>query len=219
MITLKLIFSEEGKVLGAQGVGSDGVDKRIDVIAAVIRLGGTVADLTELELCYAPPYSSAKDPVNMAGFVAENVLAGRVDTLSIEEFLDYDRENTILVDVRTEVEYNNGHLEGALHIPVDNLRARLGELDKTKEILEYCQIGLRGYVASRILTQNGYKVKNLTGGYKSCLMSPVKPPCVAPVETSNNQIVDPDTQVVKGDAGKEISDYKKKHSDCGICSE
>lgn len=219
MITLKLIFSEDGKVLGAQGVGSDGVDKRIDVIAAVIRLGGTVADLTELELCYAPPYSSAKDPVNMAGFVAENVLAGRVDTLSIEEFLDYDRENTILVDVRTEVEYNNGHLEGALHIPVDNLRARLGELDKTKEILEYCQIGLRGYVASRILTQNGYKVKNLTGGYKSCLMSPVKPPCVAPVETSNNQFVDPDTQVVKRDAGKENSDYKKKHSDCGICSE
>ncbi|SHI50409.1 CoA-disulfide reductase [Desulfosporosinus lacus DSM 15449] len=219
MMTLKLIFNEEGKILGAQGVGSDGVDKRIDVIATVIRLGGTVSDLTELELCYAPPYSSAKDPVNMAGFVAENVLAGRVDIMSIEEFLDYDRENTILVDVRTETEYNNGHLEGALHIPVDSLRARLGELDKTKEILEYCQIGLRGYVASRILTQNGYNVKNLTGGYKSCLMSPLKPPCVVPAATSEKQSVDPDTQVVKSDTGKEISDYKKKQSDCGICSE
>ena len=219
MMTLKLIFNEEGKILGAQGVGIDGVDKRIDVIATVIRFGGTVTDLTELELCYAPPYSSAKDPVNMAGFVAENVLAGRVDIMSIEQFMEYDRENTILVDVRTEKEYNGGHLEGALNIPVDSLRARLGELDKTKEILEYCQIGLRGYVASRILTQNGYSVKNLTGGYKSCLISPFKPPCVAPVETAEKQMVDPDTQVVKGNAGNEISDYKKSHSDCGICSE
>ncbi|GAB6151885.1 FAD-dependent oxidoreductase [Desulfosporosinus burensis] len=219
MMTLKLIFNEEGKILGAQGVGNDGVDKRIDVIATVIRLGGSVTDLTELELCYAPPYSSAKDPVNMAGFVAENVLAGRVDDISIEQFMEHDRENTILLDVRTEREYKGGHLEGALNIPVDSLRARLGELDKSKEILEYCQIGLRGYVASRILSQKGYNVKNLTGGYKSCLMSPLKPACVAPVETLEKQIVDPDTQVVKGDAGKEISDYQKSHSDCGICSE
>ncbi len=219
MMTLKLIFSEEGKVLGAQGVGYDGVDKRIDVIATVIRLGGTVTDLTELELCYAPPFSSAKDPVNMAGFVAENVLAGRVDVLSIEQFMEYDQENTILLDVRTETEYSGGHLEGSLNIPVDNLRARLGELDKSKEILEYCQIGLRGYVASRILTQNGYNVKNLTGGYKSCLMSPLKPDCTAPVESTEKQIIDPDTQVVKGDLGKETSDYNKSHSDCGICSE
>jgi rhodanese-related sulfurtransferase len=219
MMTLKLIFNEDGKILGAQGVGSDGVDKRIDVIATAIRLGGTVTDLTELELCYAPPYSSAKDPVNMAGYVAENVLAGKVDIMSIEQFIDYDRENTLLLDVRTETEYNGGHLEGALHIPVDSLRARLGELDKSKEILEYCQIGLRGYVASRILTQNGYNVKNLTGGYKSCLMSPLKPACVAPVETPEKQIVDPDTQVVKGNMGKEISDYAKSHSDCGLCSE
>lgn len=218
-MTLKLIFNEEGKIFGAQGVGSDGVDKRIDVIATVIRLGGTVTDLTELELCYAPPYSSAKDPVNMAGYVAENVLAGRVDDLSIEEFMNYDRKNTVLLDVRTEKEYNNGHLEGALHIPVDSLRVRLGELDKSKEILGYCQIGLRGYVASRFLTQNGYNVKNLTGGLKSCLMSPLKPACVAPVETTEKHIVDPDTQVVKGNEGKETSDYQKSHSDCGICSE
>jgi len=198
MMTLKLIFNEEGKVLGAQGIGRDGVDKRIDVIATVIRLGGTVTDLTELELCYAPPYSSAKDPVNMAGFVAENVLAGRVEVMSIEQFMEYDRENTILLDVRTEKEYiGGGHLEGALNIPVDRLRARLGELDITKEILLYCQIGLRGYVASRILTQNGYNVINLTGGYKSCLISPLNLSCVAPVETPEKQIVNPNTQVVK----------------------
>jgi NADPH-dependent 2,4-dienoyl-CoA reductase/sulfur reductase-like enzyme/rhodanese-related sulfurtransferase len=202
MMTLKLIFNEEGKILGAQGVGIDGVDKRIDVIATVIRLGGTVTDLTELELCYAPPYSSAKDPVNMAGFVAENVLQNRVDVLSIGQFMDYNRENTTLLDVRTEGEYQGGHLEGAINIPVDSLRGRLGELDKSKEILEYCQIGLRGYVASRILSNNGYDVKNLTGGYKSCLMSPLKPARVAPVETSDKQIVDPDTQVVKGEESK-----------------
>lgn len=219
MMTLKLIFNEEGKILGAQGVGIDGVDKRIDVIATVIRLGGSVTDLTELELCYAPPFSSAKDPVNMAGFVAGNVLAGRVDVASIEQLTDYDWENTVLVDVRTEKEYNAGHLEGALNIPVDSLRARLGELDKTKTILEYCQVGLRGYVASRILTQNGYTVKNLTGGFKSCLMSPVKLACVGPVETAEKLIVDPDTQVVKGAVEKETSDYKKSHSDCGMCSE
>lgn len=218
MMTLKLIFNKEGKILGAQGVGSDGVDKRIDVIATVIRLGGTVTDLTELELCYAPPYSSAKDPVNMAGYVAENVLTDRVSNLTVEQFVQYDRENTILLDVRTEKEYNGGHLEGALNIPVDSLRERLGELDKTKEILEYCQIGLRGYVGSRFLTQNGYKVKNLTGGYKSCLMSPLNPACVAPVETTEKYIVDPDTQVVKANESQETSDYQKSHSDCGICS-
>lgn len=156
-MTLKLIFNEEGKIFGAQGVGYDGVDKRIDVIATVIRLGGTVTDLTELELCYAPPFSSAKDPVNMAGFVAENVLAGRMDSITPEQLGAYEEENTLLLDVRTEMEFNNGHLEGAINIPVDGLRERMGELDKNKERLEYCQVGLRGYVASRILSQNGFK--------------------------------------------------------------
>ncbi|SPF38626.1 pyridine nucleotide-disulfide oxidoreductase family protein [Candidatus Desulfosporosinus infrequens] len=199
MMTLKLIFNEEGKVLGAQAVGADGVDKRIDVIATVIRLGGTVTDLTELELCYAPPFSSAKDPVNMAGYVAENILAGRVEVITTEQLATYDRENTILLDVRTEIEYNTGgHLEGSINIPVDSLRGKLGELDKTKEILEYCQIGLRGYVASRILTQNGFKVKNIDGGYKSCLMSPFKPATVDPIETPDKPLINPDTQIVKG---------------------
>ena len=166
-MTLKLIFNDEGKILGAQGVGSEGVDKRIDVLATAIRFGGTVTDLTELELCYAPPFSSAKDPVNMAGYVAQNVLAGRMDVLTTEQFMAYDKENAIVLDVRTEKEFNNGHIEGAINIPVDSLRERIGELDKNKEILEYCQVGLRGYVAARILEQKGFKVKNLTGGYKS----------------------------------------------------
>ncbi|TGE38827.1 CoA-disulfide reductase [Desulfosporosinus fructosivorans] len=183
-LTLKLIFNEDGKILGAQSVGRDGVDKRIDVIATVIRLGGTVDDLTELELCYAPPFSSAKDPVNMAGYVAQNVLAGRVDPISMEQYMAYDQENTVLVDVRTELEFKNGHFEGALNIPVDSLRERLGELDKDKEILEYCQIGLRGYVASRILTQKGYKVKNIDGGYKSSLTMAVKPRIVEGLDIS-----------------------------------
>jgi len=174
-MTLKLIFNDEGTILGAQGVGYDGVDKRIDVLATVIRLGGTVNDLAELELCYAPPFSSAKDPVNMAGFVAQNVLAGRMEVLTTDEFMAYDRENTTVLDVRTEIEFENGHIEGAINIPVDDLRARIGELDKNKEIIEYCQVGLRGYVASRILSQKGFKVKNLTGGYKSVLSSKFKP--------------------------------------------
>ena len=151
-----------------------GVDKRIDVLATVIRLGGTVTDLTELELSYAPPFSSAKDPVNMAGFVAENVLAGRMDVLTTDQFMAYDKENAIVLDVRTEMEFNNGHIEGAINIPVDSLRERIGELDKNKEILEYCQVGLRGYVAARILNQKGFKVKNLTGGYKSVSIQKAK---------------------------------------------
>lgn len=166
-ITLKLVFGLDGKVLGAQAVGIDGVDKRIDVIATLIRMGGTVSDLTELELSYAPPFSSAKDPVNMAGYVAENVLAGRMDTMTPSEYLAYDKTNTILLDVRTPMEFQKGHLEGALNIPVDSLRERLNELDPEKEIIEYCQVGLRGYIAATILTQHGFKVKNVTGGFKS----------------------------------------------------
>lgn len=216
-MTLKLIFNEEGKILGAQGVGYDGVDKRIDVIATVIRLGGTVADLTELELCYAPPFSSAKDPVNMAGYVAENVLAGRVDVITAEELLAYDKENTLLLDVRTESEFNNGHLEGAVNIPVDNLRERIRELDKSKEIIEYCQIGLRGYVASRILTQKGFKVKNIDGGYKCASMLNFKPNRVDNSDNTKRQMIDPDTQVVKGEVGKGVNDYDKSLDACGLC--
>ena len=216
-MTLKLIFNEDGKILGAQGVGYAGVDKRIDVIATVIRLGGTVTDLTELELCYAPPFSSAKDPVNMAGYVAENVLAGRVDVITAEESLAYDKGKTLLLDVRTEDEFKNGHLDGAVNIPVDSLRDRIGELDKSKEILEYCQIGLRGYVASRILTQNGFKVKNIDGGYKCVSMLNFKPSQVDNSDKTTRSVIDLDTQVVKGQVERGVNDYDKSLDACGLC--
>lgn len=174
-MTLKLIFNDEGRVLGAQAVGADGVDKRIDSIAAVIRLRGSVADLTELELAYAPPFSSAKDPVNMAGYTAENILTGRTNVFTADELGSRSSSGTMLIDVRTVLEHENGHIPGSLHIPVDELRERLGELDPAKEIWVYCQVGLRGYTASRILLQKGFSVRNLTGGYKSYQMAQYKP--------------------------------------------
>ncbi|MDF2557882.1 MAG: NAD(FAD)-dependent dehydrogenase [Bacillales bacterium] len=201
-MSLKLIFNEEGKILGAQGIGYEGVDKRIDVIATTIRLGGTVDDLAELELCYAPPFSSAKDPVNMAGFVAQNVLAGRSHMVAWKDLDKEEFEDFILIDVRTEQEFNNGHIEGAVNIPVDSLRERLNELNPNQTILEYCQVGLRGYVADRILSQNGFKVFNVTGGYRTSsnvAFNPEKP--IKSEEQKNeknsNITVDPDTQVVK----------------------
>lgn len=166
-MTLKLIFSEEGKVLGAQGIGKQGVDKRIDVIATVIRLGGTIEDLTELELSYAPPYSSAKDPVNIAGYVAQNVLEGRSHMTTWDSVSRMDPADYVLVDVRSEPEFRYGHVEGAVNIPVDELRDRLAELAPNKTIVEYCQVGQRGYVADRILSEHGYKAMNVTGGYKT----------------------------------------------------
>lgn len=166
-LTLKLIFSEEGKILGAQGIGKEGVDKRIDVIATAIRLGGTVTDLMELELSYAPPYSSAKDPVNIAGYVAQNVLEGRAHMTTWDGVDRMNPEDYVLVDVRSEPEFKYGHIEGAVNIPVDELRERLDELDPDKMIVEYCQVGQRGYVADRILSEKGYKVLNVTGGYKT----------------------------------------------------
>ena len=216
-LSLKLLFNDEGKILGAQSIGYDGVDKRIDVIATTIRLGGTVHDLAELELSYAPPFSSAKDPVNMAGFVAENILAKRMDVITPEDYLVYDKSNTILVDVRSEIEYNNGHIDGSINIPVDSLRDRLNELDKTKEIIAYCQVGLRGYIASRILSQNGFKVKNITGGYKSSLNSDFT--TTTPKDTNQRQIIDQDTQTVKSEVAitsNEIK-YDKILDACGLC--
>ncbi|MCX7903205.1 MAG: FAD-dependent oxidoreductase [Caloramator sp.] len=165
-MTIKLLFSpEDGKVLGAQVVGRDGVDKRIDVIATAIRHGLTVYDLEELELAYAPPYSSAKDPVNMAGFTAANILKGDMKIIHWEEIDKLDRNEYFIVDVRTDLEYETGHIEGAVNIPVDELRGRLNEIPRNKKIVVYCKVGLRGYIAYRILLQNGYDVYNLSGGY------------------------------------------------------
>ncbi|NLM36039.1 MAG: FAD-dependent oxidoreductase [Clostridiales bacterium] len=167
-LTIKLLFNDEGRILGAQVIGYDGVDKTIDVFATVMRLKGTIYDLTELELAYAPPYSSAKSPANMAGFVAENVLQGRMDVYRWKDIEgDLNINDIQLIDVRTKIEYENGHLDKAILMPVDELRDRLKELDKDKETYLYCQVGLRGYIASRILEHNGFKVRNMTGGYRT----------------------------------------------------
>jgi NADPH-dependent 2,4-dienoyl-CoA reductase/sulfur reductase-like enzyme/peroxiredoxin family protein/rhodanese-related sulfurtransferase/TusA-related sulfurtransferase len=221
-MTLKLIFNEAGKVLGAQGVGYDGVDKRIDVIATVIRLKGTVDDLAELELAYAPPFSSAKDPVNMAGFVAQNVLAGRSHITTWEEVNAMNQEDYILVDVRSEAEYNNGHIKGAINIPVDSLRSRLTELDPEKVIVEYCQVGVRGYIADRILTQNGYQVRNVTGGYKTASSLAIEANSTEAHEESQESneakrvVIDPDTQRVKEETEQGVR-YDKILDTCGLC--
>ncbi|WP_046226489.1 FAD-dependent oxidoreductase [Paenibacillus dauci] len=175
-LTIKLLFTPEGRILGAQAVGYEGVDKRIDDIAVAIRLNGTIHDLTELELSYAPPYSSAKDPVNMAGYAAQNIVNGHVQTFTFADIPSRHSEHSLLVDVRTDIEHQNGHIPGSISIPVDELRSRLDELDTAKEIWVYCQVGLRGYTAARILAQHGYQVKNLSGGYKTYkLMHPAPP--------------------------------------------
>lgn len=166
-MSIKLVFDQDRKVLGAQALGYEGVDKFIDVIATVIKYHGSIDELTELELAYAPPFSSGKSPVNMAGFVAENTLDGLVDNITLEKFQkDFDPLTMTLLDVRDEVEVQNGDIKGRIHIPLNDLRNRMTELDKNKEHYIYCQVGLRGYIASRILNQHGFKTRNLTGGYK-----------------------------------------------------
>lgn len=166
-MTLKLLFSPgEGQILGAQIVGYDGVDKRIDVLATAVRAKMTVYDLQELELAYAPPFSSAKDPVNMAGYVAANILQKAVQVVPWEEVPERVAGGAFLIDVRAPKEVEKGGVEGACNISVDELRARMDEIPKDKEILVFCQGGLRAYIAARILAQNGYDVKNIDGGYK-----------------------------------------------------
>ena len=169
-ITLKLLFApDSGCILGAQAVGMAGIDKRIDILAVAQRAGMTVFDLQDLELCYAPPFGSAKDVVNMAGFVAANVLRGDVALWEPEE-LDSLLDIQMLVDVRTFQENALGTIPGATCMPVDELRDRLEELPKDKELLVFCQVGLRGYVAARLLSQHGFKVRNLSGGYRRYAM-------------------------------------------------
>jgi rhodanese-related sulfurtransferase len=166
---LKLLFNPgSGALLGAQVVGSAGVDKRIDVLAVALRAGMTVYDLEHLELAYAPPYGSAKDPVNMAGFIASNLLRGDAPVFHAGE-LSAVKPEQVLVDVRSHGEFSHGTIPGAVNVPVDELRDRLNELPKDKELLVFCQVGLRGYLATRILTQRGYRARNLSGGYATYL--------------------------------------------------
>jgi len=166
-MTLKVLFHPEtGKVLGAQAVGGAGVDKRIDVLAVAIQAGMTVFDLEEMELAYAPQFGSAKDPINMAGFVAGGLLRGEHPQVDVEEFLATPAvERPFLLDVRTPKEFASGHIPGAVNIPVDDLRSRLVELPHDREIAAYCQVGQRGYLATRILRQKGYSASNIGGGY------------------------------------------------------
>lgn len=167
-MSIKTIFDKkDGRILGAQIVGYEGSDKRCDVFATAIRAHMTAYDLTELELCYAPPFGSAKDPVNMAGFVIENILTGKVKIFHWHDVEKLPRDGSVtLLDTRTELEYENGHIDGFINIPLDSLRERLSEIAQDKPVYVTCQIGLRGYIAARILAQNGFDVYNLSGGYR-----------------------------------------------------
>lgn len=167
-MTVKVLFDPEtGRLLGAQIVGFDGVDKRIDVLATAIRAGMTGLDLTELELAYAPPYGSAKDPVNMAGFVIENVLTRTVRQFHWDEVDTLPRDGSVtLLDTRTDEEVAHGRIEGTVHIPLDSLRDRVGELDPKKPVYINCHSGLRSYIACRILSQHGFTCYNLSGGWR-----------------------------------------------------
>jgi NADPH-dependent 2,4-dienoyl-CoA reductase/sulfur reductase-like enzyme/rhodanese-related sulfurtransferase len=167
-ITLKLLFEiPSGRVLGTQAVGGSGTEKRIDVISAVIKFRGTVFDLEELELTYAPPYSSAKDPVNMAGFVASNYLRGDITIKQWYDIDEFRKNNGIILDVRTNREHEAGKIEGSVNIPIHELRNRLSEIPKEKPILVYCKVGYRSYISTRMLLQYGFKkVFELTGGFK-----------------------------------------------------
>jgi len=171
MMAVKLLLSPStGKILGAQIVGGEGVDKRIDVFATAIHGAMTVFQLEELELAYAPPYGSAKDPVNVAGFVASNLLKGDVRKINWNEFSELDPETDVLIDLRNKDELEEtGKIEGALHIPLDELRDNLAGLDRNKRYITFCAIGLRGYIGYRILVQHGFDARNLSGGYKTFL--------------------------------------------------
>jgi len=171
-MALKLIFDPAtGEILGAQGVGGDGVDKRIDVLATAIRGGITAPELADLELAYAPPFGSAKDPVNMLGYMAENVLSGLCSPVQWGEVATYQDRGYELIDVRTIEEFDNGHMPGARSLPLDQLRERIDELS-AKDLVVTCQVGVRGHTATLLLGELGFNVKNLDGGYQTWAHSP-----------------------------------------------
>lgn len=161
-VHIKLVFGLDGKILGAQAVGREGVDKRIDVIATMLQLGGTVHDLAEAELCYAPQYGSAKDPVNIAGMMAENVLRGDMPLADWSRVAEPDHW---VLDVRDPEEYARGHIEGALNLPLSEFRRRLDEVPRDRPVWVYCAVGQRAYFAQRLLLQRGFDARNLSGGF------------------------------------------------------
>jgi NADPH-dependent 2,4-dienoyl-CoA reductase/sulfur reductase-like enzyme/rhodanese-related sulfurtransferase len=165
-MSLKLLFDpQDGRLLGAQAVGRAGVDKRIDVLAMAIQAGMTVFDLEEAELAYAPQFGAAKDPINMAGFIAAGVVRGDCAVVHADALPESVDEKTVVLDVRTADEFAGGHIPGAVNVPLDQLRESLGKLDRQRPIIAYCQVGQRGYLATRILTQAGFDAANLSGGY------------------------------------------------------
>jgi len=164
-IHIKLLFSrEDGRILGAQAIGEADVARRIDVIAMAMQMGGTVYDLEESELCYAPQFGAAKDPVNLAGMIAANHLRGG---LPLGDWEEVGGGQTEIVDVRTEAEYESGHIPGAKNIPLEELRHRLNELPRNRETWLVCQVGQRAYYATRLLLQKGFSVRNLPGGMET----------------------------------------------------
>ena len=167
-ISIKALYNKENKkILGAQALGVNGVDKFIDVIATSIKFKATIDDLSELELAYAPPFLSAKSPANMLGFIGQNIEDGLLEQVFMEDLKNYNEKENIILDVREELELIGGKFNNSINIPLSELRKRYNELPKDKEIWTYCAVGLRGYIASRFLSQKGYKVKNLAGGIKS----------------------------------------------------
>ena len=168
MMSIKALWDKKTlKLLGAQIVGFDGVDKRLDVLATAIRFGAKITDLAELELCYAPPFGSAKDPVNMLGFVAENVVTGKMKQFFWHDVESLPRDGSVtLLDTRTLLEVSRGKIEGFIHIPLDSLRSRIHEIPKDKPIYVHCHSGLRSYIACRILSGNGFDCYNLAGGWR-----------------------------------------------------
>lgn len=168
MMSIKALWDKKSlKIIGAQIVGFDGVDKRMDVLATAIRLGGKITDLTELELCYAPPFSSAKDPVNMLGFAAENIITGKMKQFFWNDVETLPHDNSVtLLDTRTVTEVERGKIDGFVNIPLDSLRERMNEIPKDKPVYVHCHSGLRSYIACRILQGNGYECYNLAGGWR-----------------------------------------------------
>ena len=181
---IKVLFEKNnGKILGAQIIGFEGVDKKIDVLATAIKFKATAYDLKDLDLAYAPPYSQAKDPINIVGYMIENILKGLVKQIHWENLLNH--KDAYILDVRTVLEYNKSHFKDAHNIEVDELRNNLNSIPKDKEILVYCHSGLRSYIACKILQANGYNCYNISGGYsfyenttlKNCLSEKGKKPC------------------------------------------
>lgn len=228
-LSIKINFSpDNGKLLGAQIVGFDGADKRIDLFAQVIKKGGTIDDLQEIEHAYAPPYSSAKDPVNIAGFVADNIIKGKLKIIQWNELDTFNKDDIFLIDARTREEYEFANIKGSVNIPVDEIRNRLHEIPNNKKIIVYCAVGLRGYLASRILVQHGYtNVYNLSGGYKtySCVMedcsNPKKATCAIQIEDDETIKESKDMKTITIDAcGLQcpgpIMQLKKNYDQIGV---